>query len=318
MVQKVIRRTKRVGAREMSVILGNGARFFVSKYLLRRRYFTRRIHGYRMHLDVNDPGISRAIAITGTREQQLKYLLDRRVKPGDVVLDVGANIGYYTAMLATKVGPTGHVYAIEPEPRNFDLLKRNVALNNLEHVVDTFQMGASDKAGVEKLYVQARSNLHSFVGPNAEHPAEGATGQWVDVPVVDLSSFIEGKRPINLLRMDIEGYEVEVLNGLEQAIVEGRFAGDIVFECHRPRYDATRDITKPLRMLHRNGYRARYLTSNDERNGRVSSLGYQPSHRVMTNDTRWSGIYENIAEDDVVRLISELGGVRDVLFSREP
>lgn len=318
MFRKIVRSIQRFGVTSSVAMVGYAINYYIHRYVLRADYLVRPIHDYRMQLDIHDQGISRAIAIRGTREPQLKFLLERTLKPGWAVLDVGANIGYYTLMMAKRTGPTGKIYAIEPEAKNFALLQSNVSLNGLDNMVETFHMGAARAPGVERLYTHARSNLHSFVSAESSHgSSDGRSGEWEDVPVTDLSSFIADKRPIDFLRMDIEGYEVDVLNGLEKAIEDGTFTGSIVFECHRPRYDReTRDITKPLRMLHRHGYHARYMTSNDENNGLIRDAGYRPIAVIPTSDFRSSGIYENVKEEDVVTLISESGGVRDVLFSR--
>ena len=121
----------RFGVLGTAELIGHGLNYCGRKYLLRQKYLVRRIHDYQMCLDLYDPGLSRDIVIRGTREEQLKYLIEREVHEGDVVLDVGANIGYYTIMLAKLVGSSGRVYALEPEANNFSLLNQNVALNDV-------------------------------------------------------------------------------------------------------------------------------------------------------------------------------------------
>ena len=306
---------KRFGVLGTGMMVGHALDYYTRKYVLRRDSLVRRIHDYRLRIDLHDPGLSRDVAVRGTREEQLKYVIDRVVGPGDVVLDIGANIGYYTIMLSKLVGETGMVYAIEPEPRNFERLQRNVQLNGIESIVETHQIGASDAVGTGMLHVSRRSNLHSFLGLGAGDDTIGA--QSIEVPLTDVSTFIRGKRPVDLLRMDIEGYEVEVISGLEAAVVDGSWTGKILFECHFPRYsDDKHSIRKPLRMLFENGYRARYLTSNDENKPRIRSRGYEPTALVQTNDTRFRGIYENVANYDVEVLVCEIGGVRDILLEK--
>ena len=307
---------RRFGLAGTVALAGHGLRYHASKHLLRRRYLTRRIHDYQLCLDLHDQGLSKDIAIRGTREEQLKYIIDREVAPGDVVLDVGANIGYYAMMLAGRVGPSGKVYAMEPEPGNFQLLQRNIALNGAHAIVDAYPIGASDAEGTGTLYVNSRSNLHSFLVDPAR-PASKPKGRGtVEVPVTDIPSFIKDKRPVDMMRMDIEGFEVEVLSGLEPVVKDGRFAGKIVFECHFPRYTESHSIREPLRMLFGHGYRVRYMTSTDERNPKIRRHGYEPIALVQTSDTRFRGIFENVAEDDAEALICNTGGVRDVLLEK--
>ncbi len=310
---------RRFGVMGTAVLAGHGLNYFARKYILGQKHLVRSIHDYRLRLDLNDPGLSRDILIRGTREEQLKYVIDHEVSPGDVVLDVGANIGYYTIMLARRVGQSGKVYAMEPEPRNFALLQGNVRLNQAEGIVETFQMGASDAPGMGRLYVSQRSNLHSFLSSAARSTNGSGGDTFVEVPVTDLSSFLELKRPVDLFRMDIEGYEVEAIRGLERAIKDGSFRGKILFECHFPRYDdTTHSMRGPLRMLLSQGYHARYLTSSDESKPRIRDKGYQPAALVRTSDTRFRGIYEDVADEDLLSLVCDTGGVRDVLLEKTP
>ena len=308
---------RRFGVVGTATLVGHGLNYYTRKYVLWRQSLVRRIHDYKLCLDLRDGGLSKDIAIRGTREEQLKYIIDREVGPGDVVLDIGANIGYYTIMLASRVGDSGRVYAIEPEPKNFELLRTNIELNGVGSVVKAYWLGASDAQGAGRLYVHEFSNLHSFL-PMSGSDSNGSAGQpYVEVPLTDVSSFIQGKRPVDLLRMDIEGYEVEVIRGLERAIADGSFSGKILFECHFPRYnDETHSMREPLTMLLSHGYHGRYLTSTDERRPRIRELGYEPTSLVQTNDRRFRGVYENVAGDDVVTLICKTGGVRDIMLEK--
>lgn len=303
---------KRFGLGGTAVLVAHGLRYYAAKYALRRSHLVRRIHNYRLSIDLQDPGLSRDVAIRGSREEQLKYVIDRVVGPGDVVLDLGANIGYYTIMLAQLVGNSGKIYAMEPEPRNFERLRRNIYLNDMDGIVEAFNVGAADAPGVGRLNLSSYSNWHSFLSHDSDDSEHGLS---IEVPVIDVSSFIRGKRPVDMLRMDIEGYEVEVLIGLEQAITEGSWSGKILFECHFPRYDdKTHSMRKPLSMLFRHGYRVRYMTSGDESRPLIRERGYRPIAQIQTSDTRYRGIYENVADEDVLSLICDTGGVRDVLL----
>ena len=88
------------------------------------RLISKSINDYRMLLDIEDSGISEALFVQGTREQQLKHILEKEVKEGDAIIDLGANLGYYTLMLWKLVGEDGKVYALEPSTKNFEILKK--------------------------------------------------------------------------------------------------------------------------------------------------------------------------------------------------
>ena len=81
-------------------------------------------------------GIGRALYVYGSRELDHKWMLTEELFPGNVVLDLGANIGYYAIMEAKIVGSSGKIYAIEPDPRNIEILKKNIKLNNIDGIFD--------------------------------------------------------------------------------------------------------------------------------------------------------------------------------------
>ena len=122
---------------------------------------------------------------------------------------------------------------------------------------------------------------------------------------------------VDLIRMDIEGYEVEVLKGLSKAIEDNSFSGQIVFECHSPKYDdIEHSIREQLKMLFNNGYYAKYMTSNREKNSPFHIKGYKPKKIIRTSVVNFQGIYENISDEDVEYFICEALGVRDVFFEK--
>lgn len=79
-----------------------------------RRYLEKRIYDYRMRLDLSDRGISRTLLLFGRRELEHKVMLERVLRPGMTVLDIGANIGYYALMELRLIGPGGTLVAVEP------------------------------------------------------------------------------------------------------------------------------------------------------------------------------------------------------------
>ncbi len=120
------------------------------KKLLKQRFAEINVHGYRMIVDLNDPGISRTLIHFGTREKDHIYILNKELSSGNVIIDLGANIGYYALMEANIVGSDGYVYALEPSPSNADMLRKNISLNNYNGIVEVYQMGGSNKTGKEK------------------------------------------------------------------------------------------------------------------------------------------------------------------------
>ena len=131
-----------------------------------RRVILRRIHGNRMLLGLKRAGIALELAIWGGREELKTRVFGGAIKKGMVVVDLGANIGYYTLLTATLVGPRGKVYAIEPLPVNFSTLTRNVELNNLTNTIETHQLAISDREGESRFFLGQADNLGTLMDYN--------------------------------------------------------------------------------------------------------------------------------------------------------
>jgi len=275
---------------------------------------------YQLYLNVHDDGISRVLAARGRREEQLRALLEEELRPGMCVFDLGANIGYYAIWEALRVGPTGKVYGIEPNPENFALLQRNIALNGLNGRIETWHLGAADFVGETEMFLADYSNLHSFYAKQFRGRDKGhLSGKSIKVPVTTVSEFARGKRRIELIRMDIEGYELEVIDGMEAAFREDpEFAPTIVFETHFPKYDDTlHSLRERLRRLFDRGYRVAKVSSNDEAKSQpLRDLGYRPYRTVIAGDATIQGLYADLANADAERLLCDLGGIRDVVLKK--
>src|ERR671918_769111 len=131
-------------------------------------------------------------------------------KEGDIVIDIGAHIGRYTITSSKQVGNTGKVVAIEADPDNFELLKRNIALNNLTNVLPLNYAVFSTRTRM-KLYEQSASAKY-----NSLMLARAAkTENYVEVNADTLDSILKlnGINQVNWIKIDVEGAEFEVLKG---------------------------------------------------------------------------------------------------------
>lgn len=170
-----------------------------------------------IYVDPRDVGVSLYLMTEHIYEPQLTDFLKRVLTPGMVVVDGGANVGYFTLLAAKLVGGSGRVYAFEPEPRNFDFLSRSVERNRVENVVLT-QSALSDRSGVENLFLD-RSNFGepSLRESNVSDPV-GA----VEVRTVTLDEFFarQPESRVDLIKLDTQGAEGLVLAGAEQVLAE--------------------------------------------------------------------------------------------------
>ena len=167
------------------------------------------VFGRRMRLRTNDL-IGRALIFTPNYyDRHERRVIRSIVKPGDYVVDVGANIGTYTLILAGLVGPSGHVDAIEAERFNADELRHNVQLNHMNQVV-VHEVGISDKRETLELLLNTTGNAggHSFF--DQSHIADP---QIQLIRCVPLSNITQNRRP-KFMKLDIEGFEYRALRAL--------------------------------------------------------------------------------------------------------
>jgi FkbM family methyltransferase len=132
-------------------------------------------------------------------------LFERILRPNQVAVDAGANVGYFTLLYAQTVGPGGHVYAFEPHPTNYWILQRNIELNGYRNVT-AVQAVVADQPGTARL----------FLSPNNEgdHRAydPGDARSSVPVPQVTLDNYLAGRR-VDFIKTDLQGYEARALRG---------------------------------------------------------------------------------------------------------
>jgi FkbM family methyltransferase len=124
--------------------------------------------------------------------------------PGDLFVDVGANVGVYTVLAAGAAG--AHAIAVEPSPDTFAQLKRNVQLNGLDERVALHNLALSDTPGSAR-FTRGLGAMNRFAG--------AADGDTCEVPVTTLDALV-GDRAASLLKIDVEGYETLVLRGAEE------------------------------------------------------------------------------------------------------
>jgi FkbM family methyltransferase len=136
-------------------------------------------------------------------------------KEGDIVIDIGAHIGRYTITSSKQIGNTGKVVAIEADPDNFELLKRNIALNNLTNVLPLNYAVFSTRTRI-KLYEQSASAKYNSVMLTRA----AKTKNYVEVNADTLDSILKhnGINQVNWIKIDVEGAEFEVLKGSAETL----------------------------------------------------------------------------------------------------
>ena len=172
-----------------------------------------------------DDNIDRRIYFFGVWEPNLTYFMKRTIKEGDIVVDVGANIGYYTLLTSQLVGRDGSVVAIEASPATFEKLTKNIARNRGANVISR-QVAVSDHEGKIKLFYSGHRGKDT--GKISTIERSGATVVTC-VPCDALMSILTSAVPIDrisFIKIDIEGAEAPVLSEIIEN--KDRFAPRLV------------------------------------------------------------------------------------------
>ena len=145
-------------------------------------------------------------------EPQVTAVFQDLLHPGDAVLDIGANYGYFTLLAASLVGPAGHVYAFEPNPSVASRLLENVGLNNFTNV-RLHCVAVSNVPGTVEFHVAAQ---HS--GLSSLRPLDGETATTISVHAAAIDSFADEMSHVRLVKIDVEGAELLVLEGMKELL----------------------------------------------------------------------------------------------------
>lgn len=147
-------------------------------------------------------------------------------RPGMVAVDIGANIGFHTLQLSRWAQASGKVYAFEPDPDNFELLKRNVAANSCGNVI-CLRKAVADQTGAASLFLNPYNRGdHRLYGSHQDQPA-------LAVEAVALDDFLRQEARVDVVKMDIQGAEYRALLGMRKLLL--RSPGAVVVSELSPR-----------------------------------------------------------------------------------
>ena len=162
-------------------------------------------------------GLEREVYYHGAYEVGTMYVLSNVLRPGDTFLDVGANIGLVTLVASQLVGRQGRVYAFEPVAGTIAILERNIALNDARNVcIKASALGAVDETRPVYEHLKVNRGAASFV------PIGDASSSAI-VPVTTLDTFVHSaglEGPIRAIKIDVEGWESQVLAGGRQLLAD--------------------------------------------------------------------------------------------------
>ncbi len=232
--------------------------FITSRELVERGLLTKTYRGnvelvhlpaFSLFASSDDLAVGKHVVVGRSYDPKVAAALGRYVKPGMAVVDIGANIGYLTMLLASLVAPSGLVVAVEPNPENIKLLEASRRVNGFDHVL-VIQAAAGRQTALLALNVSYSNGMTGELPSDldaifASHP----------VPCFALDAILPKDRPINLVKIDTEGAELNALIGLSETIDRDRPV--IVSEFSPGALPGTSHCTGPdyLRYLIGKGYR---------------------------------------------------------------
>lgn len=158
------------------------------------------------------------LSIRGTHNEEEAMMVRNNIKKDEIVVDLGAHIGYYTLMMAKLVGQNGKVFAFEPEPRNLELLHKNIEVNSYKNI-EVIPKAVSDIDGVCTLFV----GQESFGANKIFKPKKTDTQKFDEIKTKtirldDYFKEIGFLKKISFIKMDIEGSEVRALQGMKNIL----------------------------------------------------------------------------------------------------
>jgi FkbM family methyltransferase len=183
---------------------------------------------YKMFVDARDVGLSSHLMLDGYWEMWLTEAFAEVIRPGMTVVDVGANLGYFTLLMAELVGPTGLVHAFEPNPKLVARLKQSVAVNGFAQRVEVHEQALSNSEGRFKLFVPDQEPKNGYLSPYDEGDSENClhTRRLDSYPELSTASVI---------KIDADISEQQIWEGMA-GLLEGESAITIFLEFSRVRY----------------------------------------------------------------------------------
>jgi len=202
------------------------------------KYFLNKLTGQPTRLDVDLAGKSVSLSVTARREIRRAHAVHHEIdfiermsgtlQAGDVVYDIGANIGVITVLLAKHNGGCAEkIFSFEPDPKNFRQLNGNVEANALQQRVSTHSVALGASEGEVSLHIRGDAGE----GRHSISESKGAT-DTITVPLMTVSGFArDSGSPPDLIKIDVEGAEGQVLAGLAE-LTQKRPPRDIFLEIH--------------------------------------------------------------------------------------
>jgi len=256
---------------------------FLYKKIFGSSKVVKKVLNHEMIVDLNDVGISRKIFFKGIHEPLSTEQYMKEVKEGMNVLEIGSNIGYYALLGSNLIGKSGKVIAFEPNPINFEMLKLNIELNKCSEKFDCYPYGVGSENGELDFYMMNKGNTSSFI-----HRDDSTIKieEIKKIKVVKLDDFFDKDIKIDYFRMDVEGYELEIIKGMKNILASNNKPQGCFIEVHsallnqmnssaKDFVDMMKDYGFKIKIARYRGLQEHKVTSNQEfNNHKLREIGY--------------------------------------------
>jgi FkbM family methyltransferase len=176
--------------------------------------------GAKMLVDTSDTILAPWLLLDGLWEADLTAWIQSTLRPGQVFVDIGANIGYFTLLGGRLVGETGRVVAIEAHPRLARLLRRNIVMNDLHRHVTSWHRAAWSEPTTLKFHLRVHFPGNSSAGSVGSDWLEfyDDEEEVVDVEAVAMDDLLADVPRVDVVKVDVEGAEIHVVAGMERTL----------------------------------------------------------------------------------------------------
>ncbi|MBY7738396.1 FkbM family methyltransferase [Paenibacillus polymyxa] len=192
------------------------------------------IWGGRLIVPSNDLSLAPDLIIDGVLESPLTRFFAKNVKKGDCVIDVGANIGYFSVLLGHLVGSQGKVYSFEANKYMYEYLLDNLSINYLHDRCETFNLAVYSEDTHIPFYVSKKymgnSSIHPPSSEYKKHYKENI--EKIEIATIVLDEFFQSQKKIDYLKIDIEGGEYNAFLGMDN-LMKSNIVNTVIFELNK-------------------------------------------------------------------------------------
>jgi FkbM family methyltransferase len=253
-------------------------------YLGDHKALTRTVWGHKMFVNTRDMSLTPHILLDGYWEMWITKFFISVLQEGMIVVDVGANIGYYTLLAAAQVGSAGKVYAFEANPQVFETLTQNVEINGFRDRTDSINKAAYSHFTNLKFRRFQTHHGSSTIRNLPEGFAEEYQDhlETIEVAAISLDEYFRQGTKIDLIKMDAEGSEIFIFRGMKN-IIKNNPQLKIIFEfCPKFILEAGEEPRAFLESLQRSGFKIQEITEASEIvDISVNQLIEEPKYREL-------------------------------------